>query len=189
MASDRGLDGESGAGVAGAWPIDMPLHELGRGPQERRIAAEGPALARIAAVVGVDALKSLEAAVRVTPWMDGAQIEGRWSAVVVQTCGITLEPFESNLGGEFGIRAVPSGSPALASGETHELDLDPEADDPPDEVADGVLHLGAYVVEDLSLAVDPFPRKPGASFEAPQTVAEPSPFAALAKLKDPGHEA
>jgi hypothetical protein len=161
----------------------MPLHELGRGASERRMIAEGPALQRIAAVAGLDALKSLEATLRITPWLDGAEIEGRWSAVVVQTCGVTLEPFESVLGGELSVRTAPSGSPALGAGGEHELDLDPEADDPPDEIFDGVLHLGAYVVEDLCLAVDPFPRKPGAAFEAPQAEAEPSPFAALARLK------
>jgi hypothetical protein len=189
VASDRGLAPEGAAeGVAGAWPIDMPLHELGRGASERRIIAEGPALQRIAAVAGLDALKSLEATLRIAPWLDGAQIQGRWSAVVVQTCGITLEPFESALGGELSVRAVPSGSAALSADGEHELDLDPEADDPPDEISDGVLHLGAYVVEDLSLAVDPFPRKPGAAFEAPEAAAEPSPFAVLARLKEPGRD-
>ena len=43
--------------------------------------------------------------------------------------------------------------------------------------------LAAYVVEDLALAIDPFPRKPGVEFEAPDAPGEPSPFAVLAKLK------
>ncbi len=64
-----------------------------------------------------------------------------------------------------------------------ELDLDPDADDPPDVLEGDKIDLGAYVVEDLSLAIDPFPRKPGAAFEAPDTGAEISPFAVLAKLK------
>jgi uncharacterized metal-binding protein YceD (DUF177 family) len=173
-------------GVGAAWPIDLALHELGRGAVERRLIAEGPALERIARVVGVDTLKSLEVNLRIRPWLDGAEIDGRWSAVAVQTCGITLEPFESRLAGELGIRAVPTGSAALSAESEHDLDLDPEADDPPDEIVDGVLHLGAYVVEDLSLAIDPFPRKPGVAFEAPQAEAEPSPFAVLARLKDKG---
>ncbi len=83
------------------------------------------------------------------------------------------------------VRAVPSGSPALSAEPEHELELDPEADDPPDEISDGVLPLGAYVLEDLSLAIDPFPRKPGVAFEPPPGPSEPSPFAVLARLKDP----
>jgi hypothetical protein len=65
------------------------------------------------------------------------------------------------------------------------LELDPEADDPPDEMVNERLPLGAYVVEDVSLAVDPFPRKPGAAFEAPDAASEPSPFAVLSQLKRP----
>ena len=179
MAADRELT----AGVRDAWPIDMPLHELGGQTVERRIVAEGPALGRIARAVGLDALKALEANLQISPWLDGAQIHGRWRAEVVQTCGVTLEPFESRLAGEFTARAAPGDSPALGGAGPHELDLDPDAEDPPDEIEDGRLPLGAYVVEDLSLAIDPFPRKPGVAFEAPPQADEPSPFAALAKFK------
>ncbi len=181
MAADRKLE----EGVAGAWPIDMPLHELGRFAAERRIVAEGPTLDRIARALGLDALISLEANMRISPWLDGAEVHGRWIAVVVQTCGVTLEPFESRLAGDFTIRAVPSGSAALGSSQEQELELDPEADDPPDEMVNERLPLGAYVVEDVSLAVDPFPRKPGAAFEAPDAASEPSPFAVLSQLKRP----
>jgi hypothetical protein len=180
LAEDRGLDD----GIAGAWPISLALNELGRGATERRIAAEGPALGRIARALDLVELKSLEATLRVSPWLDGAQVEGRWSAVIVQICGVTLEPFETALSGDLAVRAVPSGSPALPSEPDHELELDPDADDPPDEIIDGVLPLGAYVVEDLSLAIDPFPRKPGAEFKAPEGPSEPSPFAVLARLKN-----
>ena len=71
---------------------------------------------------------------------------------------VTLEPFESDLTGELQIRAVPQGSQALQADEDHELELDPDADDPPDVLTGDQLDLGAYVVEDLSLAIDPFPR-------------------------------
>ena len=50
-------------------------------------------------------------------------------------------------------------------------------------LVDDKVDLGAYVVEDLSLAIDPFPRKPGVAFEAPEQTGELSPFAVLAKLK------
>jgi uncharacterized metal-binding protein YceD (DUF177 family) len=122
---------------------------------------------------------------RASPWLDGAQIEGRWQARVRQTCGVTLEPFESDLEGEIRLRALPQGSAALGGPDEAggELDLDPEADDPPEVLPDDRIDLGAYVVEDLSLAIDPFPRKPGVEFEAPEQPGEPSPFAVLAKLK------
>ena len=181
MAKDHRLDG----GIAEAWPVGLALHDLGRGTVERRLIAEGPTLTRIAQILELTKLKSLEARLRITPWLDGAQIEGLWTASIVQICGISLEPFETALGGEFSLRAVPSGSSALPVQSDHEIELDPEADDPPDEITDGVLPLGAYVVEDLSLAIDPFPRKPGVDFQPPPEPSEPSPFAALARLKNP----
>ncbi|MDB5460058.1 MAG: hypothetical protein JWO72_1799, partial [Caulobacteraceae bacterium] len=140
--------------------------------------------ARIAKVLGLDALASLDADITVATWLDGVQISGVWRARVGQTCGVSLEPFETQLEGELQIRAVPQGSQALAQAdEDHEVELDPEADDPPDVLMSDQIDLGAYVVEDLSLAIDPFPRKPGVDFEPPEATAEVSPFAILAKLK------
>ena len=102
-----------------------------------------------------------------------------------QTCGVTLEPFESDLDGEIRIRALPEGSAALGGPDEtgSEIDLDPGSDDPPDALEDDRIDLAAYVVEDLSLAIDPFPRKPGVEFAAPEQPGESSPFAVLAKLK------
>jgi uncharacterized metal-binding protein YceD (DUF177 family) len=169
--------------VGKAWPNLVGMAEIAREPVSRTLMADDEARPRIAKVVGVDALLSLEAKVRAATWLDGAQINGTWRARVTQTCGVTLEPFDTDLDGEFQIRAVPEGSQALQTTEDHELELDLEADDPPDMLTSDQLDLGAYVVEDLSLAVDPFPRKPGAEFEAPDMGGEISPFAVLAKLK------
>lgn len=171
--------------VRGAWREVVTLSEAQRGPVRRTLEANAAARERIAQALGLDALLALQAEMRVSPWLDGAQIDGRWRARVRQICGVTLEPFESDLDGEVHLRALPQGSAALGGPDETggELDLDPEADDPPDVLADDRIDLGAYVVEDLSLAIDPFPRKPGVEFEAPEQPGEPSPFAVLAKLK------
>jgi hypothetical protein len=51
-------------------------------------------------------------------------------------------------------------------------------------MVDGVVDLGAIATEFLILGIDPYPRKPGAVFEPPQSGdGEASPFAALAALK------
>ena len=52
---------------------------------------------------------------------------------------------------------------------------------------DGVVDLGAVATEFLLLGIDPYPRKPGAVFDAPPA-GDPSshPFAALAALKKGG---
>lgn len=171
--------------VRAAWSQPVPLAEVQRGTVKRSLVADDAARARIAKALGLDSLGRLEAEVEARPWLDGAEISGRWSACVGQLCGVTLDPFDSELSGEIHLRALPEGSAALGgSGESGgELDLDPEADDPPDVLEGDRVDLAAYVVEDLSLAIDPFPRKPGAEFAAPEDKGELSPFAVLAKLK------
>ena len=55
-------------------------------------------------------------------------------------------------------------------------------EDGPDPLIGGVVDLGALAGEFLTLALDPYPRKPGAAFEEPApAVPEESPFSALSK--------
>jgi uncharacterized metal-binding protein YceD (DUF177 family) len=171
--------------VRRAWPELVALSDVQRGSVRRALNADEAARGRIAKALGLQSLPSLEAELKVMPWLDGVQIEGRWSARVGQVCGVTLEPFEQDLHGEIRLRALPEGSAALGGADEagREIDLDPESDDPPDLLEGHEIDLGAYVVEDLSLAIDPFPRKPGVEFQAPEQAGEPSPFAVLAKLK------
>jgi uncharacterized metal-binding protein YceD (DUF177 family) len=171
--------------VRGAWREVVTLAEVQRAMVRRTLEADAAARERIGKALGLDALLGLKAEVRVSPWLDGVEIDGRWRAQVRQTCGVTLEPFDSDLEGELHIRALPQGSAALGGPDEAggELDLDPDADDPPEMLPDDRIDLGAYVVEDLSLAIDPFPRKPGVEFQAPEQPGELSPFAVLAKLK------
>lgn len=174
--------------VRAAWSEPVTLAEVQRGPVRRSLVADEAARARIAKVLGLESLGRLEAEMEARPWLDGAEISGRWSARIGQICGVSLDPFESELSGEIRLRALPQGSAALGGPNESggELDLDPEADDPPDVLEGDRIDLAAYVVEDLSLAIDPFPRKPGAAFDASQDKGELSPFAVLAKLKGGG---
>jgi len=66
----------------------------------------------------------------------------------------------------------------------NELNLGAEAVEPPETLVDGVVDLGVVATEFLMLAIDPYPRKPGAVFEPPQNPdAGSHPFAALAALR------
>jgi hypothetical protein len=180
MAQDPRLEA---ADIAQLWPQPVTMAQVGRGQVKRDLVADAEVRAGIARALRLDDLLELQADLKVTAWLDGVEIDGRWRARVVQTCGITLEPFESALDGELHVRVLPEGSSALGGESEHELDLDPEADDPPDLMTGDGVDLGAYVVEDLSLAIDPFPRKPGAEFDPPDSGGDISPFAVLAKLK------
>ena len=166
------------------WAVPVRLSELSRGPAVRKLAPDEATRAAIAASIDLEGLPEFSAEVMVRPWQDGAEIEGRWTAVVTYLCGVSLEPFDATLQGAFSVRAVPPSSPLAVPPEpVDEIDLDPDAEDPPDVLEADTVDLGAYLVEHLALELDPFPRKPGAVFEPPPPENPPSPFAVLTRLK------
>jgi hypothetical protein len=173
-------------GPPSPWPIEIALGEVARftreHPLHRRLEADEPARACIAKALDLESLGRLEAELELSGWFDGVQIEGRWRAAITQICGVSLEPFSTDLSGEFVVRAVPAGSPHAPSPEA-EVVIDPLADDPPDVLDGDVVDVGGYVVEHLALEIDPFPRKPGVAFIPPESPPERSPFAVLEGLK------
>lgn len=167
------------------WPVVLKLHELARGPVRLTLGPDEAQRTAIARQLGLRGLPSFTARVTAKPWLDGVELTGRFDAVVEQVCGVSLEPFEQAVEGEIEVRAVPQGSPHAAPPEGGELELDLEAPDPPDLLERDVVDVSAYVVEHLALEVDPFPRKPGATFDYRPPEEETSPFAALKKLTEP----
>lgn len=167
------------------WERSVKLHELARGPVRIDLEPDAVQRAEIARGLKLQGLPSLKVRVTVTPWLDGAEITGRLDAVVEQICGVSLEPFEAELSGDIDVRVVPAGSPHASSPEGGELELDPEGPDAPDVLDGDTIDVTAYVVEHLALEIDPFPRKPGATFDYEAPEEETSPFAALKALTDP----
>lgn len=181
------MAGGAAVTAGSAWPVIVRLGEAARHteaqPLHRRLVADAAVRKAIAKAFGLVSLDRLEADVDLSGWFDGVRIDGRWSADIVQTCGVTLEDFPTTLSGEFTVHAVPQGSRHAAPPEP-EIEIDLDAEEPPDVLEDDSVDIGGYVAEHLSLEIDPFPRKPGAVFEAPAPEPEASPFAALLKLKD-----
>lgn len=168
-----------------SWDKPLKLYEVARGPVRLSLEPDAEARAAIAKRLGLKGLPSLVADVTVKPWFDGVEISGRFDAVVEQVCGVTLDPFEQPVRGEIDVRAAPAGSPHAAGLEGDELEIDPDAPDAPDVLEGDAVDVAGYVIEHLALEIDPFPRKPGATFDYQPPEVETSPFAALAKLKEP----
>ena len=168
-----------------SWNRTVKLHELARGPVKLKLEPEAEQRAEIAKRLGLRSLPALSADVTLKPWLDGVELTGRFKAVVEQVCGVSLEPFQQPVQGDLEVRAVPEGSANAAAFEGGELALDLDAPDAPDVLESDAIDVAAYVVEHLALELDPFPRKPGATFDYQPPEAEASPFAALAKLKAP----
>lgn len=165
-----------------SWSVTVPLHEVDRGPVRLRLEPNAAERAEAASQLGLPAVEALTADVTVSPWLDGAAVEGRWRATVRQTCGVSLEPFDQELSGDFRVTVAPAGSPNVPS-EDPDQTFDLDAEDPPDVLHGPEVDVAAYVVEHLALELDPFPRKPGVEWEPPEPETPASPFAALGKLK------
>ncbi|HWA60015.1 MAG TPA: DUF177 domain-containing protein [Caulobacteraceae bacterium] len=172
--------------VSEPWRHVVTWREIGEGPQRLRLEADESTRAKIAKALRLESLSTLRADLALKPWLDGVEIDGRLRAVAGRICGVTLDPYDESVEETFRLTVLPAGSPhAPAESETEDVAIDLDAEDPPDVVAGEGVDLGHYVVEQLSLSLDPFPRKPDAVFEAPPESEDASPFAALAALKRP----
>lgn len=165
------------------WMSKVRFSEVSRGVVTRRLEADDAARAGVARLLGLVSIDALSADITVRPWMDGAEVQASFEADLTQTCSVTADDFEETAEGEFIVRVLPPGSPNAPQEPEDEIELDLEADDPPDVLEGEEIDLAGYVVEHLSLALDPFPRKPGAEFIAPKDDADLSPFAVLKRLK------
>ncbi len=169
------------------WPWARALSW--RAPQQGeirlRLSADAVQRTTIARDLDLVTLDRLNAELTARAWLDGMEIVGRLSAAFVQTCGVTLEPFLTELDEPVHFRFVPEGSPHAVNSDGSEVIIDLEAEDPPDVVAGEEVAVCDYVIEALALLIDPFPRKPGAVFVAPEEPVSLSPFAALAALAKP----
>lgn len=137
--------------------------------------------AGLARQAGVLAVPELVAKFKVSPdGHGGAEIEGRLEAAVRQTCVVSLEPFDNRVSELISVRYSPASAARPASST-----IDVGLENPPDLLTDGAIDLAAVVTEHLTLAIDPYPRKPGAVFKPPKQGGDKgeSPFAALKKLK------
>jgi len=157
------------------------LVDVGRVPprgQEVQIVATSEECAALAKDFGLPAIQSLSGDYRLKTSAKGINVTGLVKASITQICVMTLEPFDSMIEEEVEVDfAEPSGMPAEPPTDINEYD-------PPDEIVNGQIDLGALTAEFLALGLDPYPRKPGIDFSYQEPADEKdSPFAALGKLK------
>jgi hypothetical protein len=170
-----------------AWSHPITVATL---PSTSRLVLEADheARARIAKSLGLHAVDGLAARLEIDVAENGLiSIGGRIEAAIQPICVVTLDPFPQAIDEPVAIRFAPAG---LIDKMTKRAEADEIEDfEPPDEIVDGSIDLGVLVVEFLALALDPYPRKPGAEF-AGLTADDgaASPFEALRQLKRPQGE-
>lgn len=156
--------------------LHRPMRVEGLGPgREVVVEASGAECAALAGRMGIEGLRGVRAVFDLSVEPAGV-VAARITlkAWATQLCVVTLEPFEAVLQETAAVRFVPAGSESE--------DADPEA---PDEIPyeGAVIDLGEAVAEQIALALDPYPRAPGAALPAEATEEAEGPFAALRALK------
>jgi uncharacterized metal-binding protein YceD (DUF177 family) len=153
------------------------------------VVAQLEQLAPIARHLGLASLEALRAEYRLSRNGDRVGLEGEIRASLHQNCVVTLEPVPATLRIPVKLDFVPESeivAPEPTARDLAEIDIEVMLNeaDPPEPIIGGVIDLGAVTLEFLALGLDPYPRKPGATFteNAAATEAD-SPFAALARLK------
>ncbi|MXP65778.1 DUF177 domain-containing protein [Roseomonas sp. M0104] len=147
--------------VAPEFSRTLPWAAVGQEGRRQSLRATPEECAALAARFGIPAIEAFTADLELRLEGDAAiRARGHLSARVVQSCVVTLEPVPQSVEDEVDLRF-------LAAGE--EPGDDPEG---PDEILAerDVLELGEALAEQLSLALDPYPRAVGA--ELPSEVRE-----------------
>ncbi|MBN8942396.1 MAG: DUF177 domain-containing protein [Rhizobiales bacterium] len=178
------MTAQHAAGSLPRWPVRIQEVPAG-GRHVRRDRLQPADSAALAAAIGVEAIEAFLLDVEIRPHHgDGLAVTGRVQARVVQTCVVSLEPVSNVIEEEVeaSYRPVDKLKPHLVHDEEDGLAIDASvaADDP---LIGNEIDLAAIAIEFLALAVDPYPRRPDATFETPQAGNAVSPFAGLAKLK------
>ncbi len=165
----------------------LPLERLGEAGISEHIAAGPEERAALARRFGLLALDRLEADLRLTRGEEGlVRVSGRLEAEVSQACIVSLEPVHSRLEQTF----TSLYSEAPPGDEGRELVIDPHAEEPPESAGPAGIDLGEAVVQQFALALEPYPRAPGAETaessvdEAGAGPAKENPFVVLKSLTE-----
>lgn len=149
--------------------------------------ATGEEREAVAARLGFLGLERLEgtATVERIGGREAVRLNVTFSADVLQSCVVTLDPIGSHIEQAFELLFAARG---LSPGD-REIEVDYEGEDPPEPLTEGALDVGEAVVEHLALAVDPYPRTPGVTLGdvlSPTRNGGPDdgPFAFLRRLVD-----
>lgn len=164
-------------------PVDR-VPDLG---SREKLEANEDERAALATRFDLVSIQSFSGKMELKPWRKGGiRVNGTMTADVTQSCVVTLEPFETRL--TFEIERFFLGK--TNAGATQVRDVESLEGDEPDLIVDNAIDLGELAAEELGLALDPYPRKPGAQFAAgPEPeIGEKTrqPFASLAALRKNG---
>ncbi len=166
-----------------SYPFD--LSSVPQAGREEFIEVPEAACRAIADAYNVDGIEDFTARIRLTRISkDEYALMGHFSAVVLQTCILTLKPMRTLTEQDFERRydiVAPRSPRQAVSTMTVELESEER-----ETLHGSSLDLAVPLLEELSLAIDPYPKIEGARFEgtSAENAGKESPFAVLRTLKD-----
>jgi hypothetical protein len=170
------------------WRAYVPVTQIPDTGLHRDIEADQPARQAIAEVAGLREVAYARASFDLRHKSGGqVQVAGRVQARIGQTCVVTLEPIESEIDEVVDLTFAPAEQATPRADLAHDDsdEFEDEIGEQPEPIIDGVIDLGRLATDMLFLAIDPYPRKPGAVFGPQVAAADPEdrPFAALKALQ------
>ena len=139
----------------------------------------------VAKRLGLPSVDRLEAHVTLAKTGATVRASGRLGASLDQSCAVTNEPVPAHVDEPFEMVFMPEPD---ASGPDEEIELG-ESDCDVVFYDGAAIDLGTAIADTLALSLDPYPRSAGADAALKEvgvlTEEQASPFAALAKLKNP----
>jgi Uncharacterized ACR, COG1399. len=135
------------------------VSQIRPGGMEIRVEANDIERATVAADFNLAELRSLVGDFKLSGRPERIKVVGIIQADIQQICVVSLEPFDSILKEDIEL-VFTEESRRKRAGEDIEFN-----EDIPDPIVNGQIDLGAIALEFLALGLDPYPRKPGISFD------------------------
>lgn len=163
--------------------VEINLGDLPRGGKLFHLKAGKAECAAIAKRLGVPAVKLLEGDIHLAATKTNISAVGTLRATLVRECVASLEEMDEAVSDSFELEFVRDESLVPEEEGVEEWEL-PEVHEGP------VFDLGELLAQQLSLAMNPFPRKEGARslVEDYGAARESSPFAALRQVSEKSEE-
>lgn len=164
----------------GSLSIPVPTHDVGAGGRSVSFSANEQERAALARRFGLQKVLGLTLEGRLKA-EDGGEFSfrGDISAKVVQTCVVTLDPVENGIEESIALRFVPA---ERLDEPKREVMVEAEEEEETEPMTGEVVDLGPAVAEQFGVALDPYPRKPGAAWpedDEKQGSGRDNPFAVL----------
>ena len=126
------------------------------------LAADEETCAKVASRLGIPAVKNLEGDLALHVSRTEINVKGVLKATLIRECVASLEEMTETIDEEFDTMFLRQGGDSARFKETDEESWDGEEVPPEIHDADS-FDLGEFLVQQLALAMEAFPRKPGAA--------------------------